>query len=146
MSIPVFIFSQPDGWLLGALAAMSIRPAAVEDLFVQVTPGQLQMGAFAVRLCLGGKWKTVVVDDLVPCIGDVPVYGRCRDGSELWVALIEKACAKSAGSYRALEGGTLSDGLRMFAPGITQRLEMEDEEVRRGRKRRRGTGLEFFFF
>jgi hypothetical protein len=57
-----------------------------------------------------GEWKIVTVDDRIPydTQRNKIVYGRCKDPSEVWVPIIEKAYAKLHGCYEAIESGTIS--------------------------------------
>jgi hypothetical protein len=48
------------------------------------------------KLCFE-LWVTlqvITIDDRIPCYGNQPIYGRCKDINEMWVPLIEKAYAK----------------------------------------------------
>ena len=64
-----------------------------------------QVKPHLVRLCLGGRWVILPLDDFFPChIDGGPIYARNR-GSEIWVMLLQKAFAKAAGSYAAIENG-----------------------------------------
>ena len=99
-----------DGYFLAALAALAERPGSVEALFV---PAKALPGAYCVRLCVGGHFREILVDDTLPCspetVGDVatrggPLFSRAR-GPELWVSIVEKAFAKAASSYQAMAAG-----------------------------------------
>ena len=49
------------------------------------------------------------MDDLLPCTaGGTPAFGSAAR-RQLWVPLVEKACAKVHGCYEALEGGTIEE-------------------------------------
>lgn len=63
-----------------------------------------------VRLCKGGDWCTVIVDDCFPTRHGHPLYGHSRRG-ELWVALLEKAMASIHGGYSHIEAGTETEAL-----------------------------------
>ena len=90
-------------------------------------------GAYFLRLFLDGKWQGLVVDSRLPVRGadtqvlrganaagsrrrkaDAdefrPAYSRAA-GNQLWVPLVEKAHAKAHGSYHAISGGWISEGL-----------------------------------
>jgi len=72
-------------------------------------------GAYQVRLCIGGVWTVITIDDRIPCDSRFKGIAFTRGrGRQLWVPLIEKACAKVAGSYSAIEGGNIAEGLRML--------------------------------
>ena len=68
-------------------------------------------GLYAVQFFKNGQWRTVIVDDRIPCYADHktqrhrPIFGRSRDPDEIWVMIIEKAYAKLHGCYEALNGG-----------------------------------------
>lgn len=91
-------------------------------------------GVYGVWLYWDGQWRHQLVDDWLPC---VPVFdfldGQRRYAPlgakvlldneketrndadlELWVALLEKAAAKCAGSYKALDGGGLFEALTVL--------------------------------
>eukprot|EP00597_Dinobryon_sp_UTEXLB2267_P014099 CAMPEP_0170121530 /NCGR_PEP_ID=MMETSP0020_2-20130122/15957_1 /TAXON_ID=98059 /ORGANISM="Dinobryon sp., Strain UTEXLB2267" /LENGTH=848 /DNA_ID=CAMNT_0010351931 /DNA_START=146 /DNA_END=2692 /DNA_ORIENTATION=- len=102
-----------------ALSALAEHPVLVRALF----PEPLHMfarggglgwtvGAYAVTLCIGGSWQTVIVDDYFPCVpGGGPCYTRCQNIEHIWVQLLEKAYAKLFGSYRAIKMGWFMDAL-----------------------------------
>ena len=52
------------------------------------------------------------IDDRLPCnrMGD-PLYSRCKNRNQIWVAIIEKAYAKLHGCYENLSLGYISDAL-----------------------------------
>ena len=64
-----------------------------------------RVGVYKVRLCKNGYWQTITLDDYFPCyVNGGPIYSRNHD-NELWVLLLEKAFAKSFGSYHSLRFG-----------------------------------------
>jgi hypothetical protein len=86
-------------------------PELVKRIFPLDSQAVNAEGIYAVRLCSGGLWRTVVVDDHFPCKTDGTLaYARCN-GFELWVMLIEKAFAKLCGSYARIEGGDAGEAL-----------------------------------
>lgn len=108
-----------DCWFLSSLAAL----AEFQDgRFVHaLLPAQKSIsneGVYLVRLCLGGRWRGILVDDRLPCIGGGNYYtqlGYCVTRRlQLWASLIEKGFAKACGSYDALVGGEASEALSMF--------------------------------
>lgn len=40
------------------------------------------------------KWICVTIDDCLPTINNNLLFGSCKDKSQFWFALLEKACAK----------------------------------------------------
>merc|ERR1719362_431792 len=108
-----------DCWFLASLAVL----AEFEDgRFVrELFPEQdcvCDAGAYLVRLCLGGQWQGVLVDDRLPCVGGglrSRQLAHCvTNRLQLWASLIEKAFAKACGSYEALRGGEASEALSML--------------------------------
>mmetsp|Transcript_12392 Transcript_12392/g.35098 ORF Transcript_12392/g.35098 Transcript_12392/m.35098 type:complete len:667 (-) Transcript_12392:117-2117(-) len=108
-----------DCWFLSSLAALAEFQGGrfVRALFRgqdQVSPG----GVYLLRLCLGGCWRDILVDDLLPCIGGGKYYrqlGCCvTHRRQLWASLIEKGLAKACGSYRAIDGGDAGEALSML--------------------------------
>ena len=80
------------------------------------------------------KPEVVVIDDWLPCYdwgkGDKELKQTLKfskvsgDSNEVWVALLEKACAKMFGSYDALQGGemTFESILDVFCAVVLQLL------------------------
>ena len=123
-----------DCYFLSALSALAEDDAAVEALFPAHAPLQprssararpsssaelspelcLQRGIHVVRLCVQGHWRLCVVDDTIPCTppedGGRPAFSRAA-GGELWPLLLEKAYAKSHGSYQAVVEGLAGEAL-----------------------------------
>ncbi len=61
-----------------------------------------------VRLYLAGMWRIITVDDYFPVHPHAHTMAFSRAlRRQLWVPLIEKALAKVAGCYKALEGGSV---------------------------------------
>eukprot|EP00758_Cryptobia_borreli_P002740 Tbor_TRINITY_DN3249_c0_g1::TRINITY_DN3249_c0_g1_i1::g.23759::m.23759 len=103
-----------DCWLLSSIAALAEFPSLIRDIFVSKSSNKY--GKYVIKLyniklkC----YENIVIDTFVP----VTSRGKCRftphiDG-EMWVPLLEKACAKMLGSYAALDGGTLEKGLHIL--------------------------------
>eukprot|EP00929_Paragymnodinium_shiwhaense_P030493 TRINITY_DN17277_c0_g1_i1.p1 TRINITY_DN17277_c0_g1~~TRINITY_DN17277_c0_g1_i1.p1 ORF type:complete len:1019 (-),score=229.01 TRINITY_DN17277_c0_g1_i1:269-3235(-) len=109
-----------DCWLMSPLAALSEYRGGkfVKDCL----PGQTtacREGVYLVRLCLAGRWREVLIDDFLPCVGGYDgynthaAYARTVD-QQLWPAVIEKGYAKASGSYEALSGGDISEAITVF--------------------------------
>jgi hypothetical protein len=105
-------------------------------------------GAYLIRLFLDGKWRGMVVDPTLPVRGvDTqvlrganaagsrkrkagsdedefqPAYSRAS-GNQLWVPLVEKAHAKAHGSYHAISGGWISEGMLDLTGCPTETLRL----------------------
>eukprot|EP01062_Namystynia_karyoxenos_P058485 TRINITY_DN50007_c0_g1_i1.p1 TRINITY_DN50007_c0_g1~~TRINITY_DN50007_c0_g1_i1.p1 ORF type:complete len:1368 (+),score=406.53 TRINITY_DN50007_c0_g1_i1:84-4106(+) len=113
-----------DGGLLGAMAALAELPHAAQPhdplaaIFSDHTPAAASAGAYRLRLCAKGWWHDVTVDDWVPCvrrpknsIAAFPAYCQPGAGGVVWAAVVEKALAKTWGSYAALESVSPGDAL-----------------------------------
>jgi Ca2+-binding EF-hand superfamily protein len=99
-----------DCWFLSALAVVATSTDNfIEQLFTQQKP---EIGFYQVRFYKNGKWRLVDVDDRLPCDDSGLYFAKCRDPTEFWVPIIEKAYAKLHGSYDALEAGSIADGLK----------------------------------
>eukprot|EP00842_Homolaphlyctis_polyrhiza_P005893 jgi/Hompol1/6304/HPOL_004929-RA len=74
-----------------------------------------------------GSWTEVVVDDYLPCTAEGEwICSLSGDRREVWVPLLEKACAKLNGSYQALK--TLEPSTCVF-PDFT---EVQELRIRTG--------------
>jgi hypothetical protein len=119
-----------DRWILNGLAAILSRPKLLEDLFTAT--GQEEEGRYCVRLFEGGSWRSIFVDDRIPCgIDCKPLFCTSSDSLEHWPLLVEKAIAKYLKSYGHLAlCGTRSDAsllaLRWFTGGHIVRACTED--------------------
>ncbi|KAL1520041.1 hypothetical protein AB1Y20_023518 [Prymnesium parvum] len=120
-----------DCWLLSALASLAERPELLAA--VVRTPEVNAAGAYQVRLCVDGEWKTLLLDDLIPCTSDRQPAFASGARRQLWVPLIEKAFAKLHGCYEALEGGTTDEALAALTGFPCERVAFK-----RSAERRRG--------
>jgi len=69
----------------------------------------------------------VDIDDKLPCIHSGRLYfASCKDPSEFWVPLVEKAYAKLHGSYDALEMGNIADGLKDLTGEAVEVMLLDD--------------------
>lgn len=122
-----------DCWFLSSLAAL----AEFQDgRWVRaLLPGQDSVnahGVYLVRLCLGGRWRNVIIDDQLPCIGGGRYFLQLAycvtKRLQLWASLIEKAFAKACGSYQAIVGGEAGEALSILTgwPCTLIRFDRED--------------------
>eukprot|EP01041_Mallomonas_annulata_P000201 gene201-364_t len=104
-----------DCWFLSAIAVIAEHTDLIQTLIPQHilhSNGKLEFNLF-----IDGHWRTVVIDDYLPCKPDKKrkgsielAYSRSKS-SQLWVPFIEKAYAKIHGSYHAISGGHISEAL-----------------------------------
>merc|ERR550537_301799 len=125
-------------WLLAALAALAEYPAVLRKCFPDQGPGLAANGEYVVRLFdpQTGEEQQVTVNDLVP-VHALAKHGTCLDnwtplfaasrGAEVYLGLIEKACAKLLGSYAELEKGTALFALSMLT-GTTETYCLQQQE------------------
>ena len=105
-----------DRWFLNALACVISRPQCLEHLFSFT--GQEEQGRFCVRLYEGGGWRTLFLDDRLPCTSDgAHIFSSSSDECEFWVPLLTKTIAKYVKTYGAM--GMI--GLRPDAPEMALR-------------------------
>ena len=105
-------------------------------------------GKYNICIHVDGSWKTITVDDRIPCLRGkgmmtvkreerevnttsplqsppplqnlIPAFGRSSTKNELWVSLLEKAIAKHYGSYEAITGGLIHVAMSLLTGGIGQ--------------------------
>lgn len=72
------------------------------------------------------------VDTLIPydASNKQILYGHCFDVSEFWVPLMEKAYAKLHGSYEALNGGSMAEGMVDLTGGISFKYDLTQPEFK----------------
>jgi len=99
----------------------------IERLFI--TKEWNKEGIYRVRICKGGSWREVTIDDLIPCEprGE-PIFTGC-DNNEIWVMLLEKAYAKVHGSYYLLSGGFVHEALSDLTGCPTSCYNLKDDYV-----------------
>lgn len=85
-------------WIMNAISMLCSRPLFVPRLFAST--GQEDDGRHCVQIYEGVGWKTVFIDDYIPCGPSYrPLFMNSSDLNESWVLLLEKALAKYLGSY-----------------------------------------------
>ncbi|CAF1185551.1 unnamed protein product [Didymodactylos carnosus] len=113
-----------DCWLMAALALITERPAMLQHILL--TKEVNNEGIYLIRLCKNGQWVTVMVDDCFPCTsGKILAFTQAKR-RQLYVPLIEKACAKIFGSYSNLIGGQTSEGLLLLTGAPCNHIHLEN--------------------
>ncbi|CAF3087405.1 unnamed protein product [Rotaria sp. Silwood2] len=116
-----------DCWLLAALALVTERPKMLDHIVL--TKEVNTQGVYLIRLCYHGLWKTIVIDDCFPCTRHNQLAYSKANRRQLYVPLIEKACAKLFGSYADLIAGKTEEGLQLLtgAPSDYINLNPHDD-------------------
>jgi len=73
-------------------------------------------------------WQVILVDDRIPCDENgLPAFARNVNPNAFWVMIIEKAYAKFAKNYEAVQGGTVTQGLEDLTGGVPYKLDLEKD-------------------
>ena len=113
-------------WLVAAIALVAEYPSILERILLtrKVNPE----GVYFVRICYNGLWTNVMVDDCFPCTWDGQLVFTQAKRRQLYVPLIEKACAKVFGNYGALRSGTLMEGLQLLTGAPCDYIDLEPSD------------------
>ncbi|KAJ8611606.1 hypothetical protein CTAYLR_009330 [Chrysophaeum taylorii] len=114
-----------DCWLMSALGAVAEFPELIERCFVLDSYHKKRCGLYRVRLCHGGRWQTVTLDDFFPYENDAFCYAMSKE-KELWPLLLEKAMAKLCGGYDRLSRGFAHDALVELTGSPAIRYQMSE--------------------
>ncbi|EGT57243.1 hypothetical protein CAEBREN_15807 [Caenorhabditis brenneri] len=107
--------------LIASLSAVSAHRSILNFMFRDLSLNEF--GVYQVNLCVDGEWKTITVDDWVPCVRGVSKSAgfTCINGTyQIWPGIVEKAIAKVFGGYQDLRGFDSLRALQMMtgAPGV----------------------------
>ncbi|NXB55266.1 CAN5 protein, partial [Struthidea cinerea] len=120
-------------WFVAACSCLALRkslwqqviPDYDEQEWDPKSPGKYA-GIFRFRFWRFGEWTEVVVDDLLPTQSGELIYCRSNVRNEFWSALLEKAYAKLAGSYQALDGGCAAEALVDFTGAVAESINLAE--------------------
>ncbi|CAF0982540.1 unnamed protein product [Adineta ricciae] len=132
-TLPLTIFSSPQPsdiqqgalgncWLIAALALISEQPSLLQHILL--TKEVNKEGVYMVRICHNGLWKTIIVDDCFPCTKHKRLVFSHAKRCQLFVPLIEKACAKVFGSYASLRSGNMREGLQLLTGAPCDHIDL----------------------
>jgi len=118
-------------WFMSACSVLTQKPEALMGVFV--TKEYNEQGVYGLRFFKNGQVANVTVDDWLPvqrrANGKLDaLFAKAKDSKSVWVMLIEKAFAKLHMAYQNIEGGWVDDALCDLAGGVSERLNMRDEE------------------
>uniref|UniRef100_A0A8C4QX26 Calpain 5 n=1 Tax=Eptatretus burgeri TaxID=7764 RepID=A0A8C4QX26_EPTBU len=118
-------------WFVAACSSLTLK----EKLWRKVIPDYREQewnpehpeaycGIFHFRFWRFGEWVDVVIDDRLPSRNGQLLYCHSNAPNEFWSALFEKAYAKLAGCYEALDGGNTADALVDFTGGVSESIDL----------------------
>ena len=101
---------QNDWFLTAVVCLLEKNEQLIKRLFE--TKEANEEGVYRVSLYVTGRWRTITVDDYIPCHANGGPFFSTITDKTIWLNILEKALAKVHGGYRYLEGGTALEGLR----------------------------------
>nr|XP_014348555.1 PREDICTED: calpain-6 [Latimeria chalumnae] len=121
-------------WFVAACSCLALRethwqkviPSWKEQEWDPNKP-ETYAGIFHFQFWRFGEWVDVVIDDRLPTIDGKLIYCHSKSANEFWSALLEKAYAKLAGCYEALDGGSAADALVDFTGGLAESVRLDEK-------------------
>mmetsp|Transcript_20213 Transcript_20213/g.33384 ORF Transcript_20213/g.33384 Transcript_20213/m.33384 type:complete len:802 (+) Transcript_20213:69-2474(+) len=115
-------------WFISALAVLAeFQSGRFVRMLFPLQKEVSASGAYMVRFCLGGRWRDIIIDDTLPCIGGKGYYTQLAYCStsrlQLWASLVEKAFAKVCGSYEGIEAGQTDEALTILTGWPCKRID-----------------------
>ena len=128
-------------WFVSAMSLISTKESLLRRLFV--SSRYASIGLYTLKFFKHGTWKYVHIDDRLPLnAARNPKYTHCKNASETWAMLLEKAYAKMHGCYEVLTSGWIDYGLRDLTGGAPMKMKFKDK--RYARMLLRNNGVEMF--
>lgn len=112
---------------MAGLALITERPEMLDHILL--TKEMTREGVYLVRLCHNGLWKTVLIDDCFPCTVYKQLAFTQANHRQMYVPLIEKACAKLFGSYGDLIGGQTEEGLQLLTGAPCEHIALNPSKL-----------------
>lgn len=124
-------------YFLAAISACGIgeSDSLIRDLCIEDCS---DLGLYGVKFFIHGKWVTVVIDDLFPCVPDhmggwKPIFASPKSHAEqqegimeTWSMIFEKAWAKLHLSYEVTAGGHTGDTHNYLTGGSVMSFEFDE--------------------
>ncbi|XP_033762963.1 calpain-2 catalytic subunit-like isoform X2 [Pecten maximus] len=117
-------------WFLSMVSVIADKPSLIRQVIPRNaypvgTPEY--KGMFHCRFWRYGIWDDVYIDDNLPIVYGDKVYSAhsATDENEMWVALLEKAFARSYGSYEAVTGGLTADSFIALTAGVPEMIDIQ---------------------
>ncbi|KAG8144385.1 hypothetical protein E2320_012905, partial [Naja naja] len=120
-------------WFVAACSCLALRkklwqkviPNIKEQDWDQKRP-EKYAGIFHFHFWCFGEWIDVVIDDRLPTKDNKLIYCSSKEPNEFWSALLEKAYAKMAGCYEALDGGSTAEAIVDFTGALAESINLID--------------------
>ena len=135
------VLAERDELLVGGRRGMEYDPHMIVDKIIAdllskgVYPPIFHryrgIGLYVIRMFIEFQWIYVIVDERLPVDAKTrkPIFGRCRNVHELWVALIEKAFAKVYGCYENLISGYVDEGINQLTAFPSEKILIKNEHT-----------------
>ena len=122
-------------WFVSALNIVSANRTQMDRVFFgELDQSWLDSGFFVCKFyrddpSSDDDWQVVLIDDRIPCDANGrPAFCRSAEPNVYWAMVIEKAYAKFCGTYEAMQGGTVTQGLEDLTGGIGYKFDLAKKE------------------
>ncbi|PIC41022.1 hypothetical protein B9Z55_008583 [Caenorhabditis nigoni] len=114
-----------DCWLLAPLMTICRRGELMEQILPR-NEYTMETGLVQVRMLINGQWEVILMDYHIPHINGIEqCAGMPR--KQAWVALIEKAFAKTSGCYWNLNGGSTIHAFKSLTGAFIKVVRLHDD-------------------